>query len=92
MGHNGESHSEDRESNGCQEGMSRRDWFAGQALVGFLASEAGAKTMACVEEGERVIGGPPLTSSEKSELVRGHIARGCFEMADSMLAESEKAR
>ena len=48
-------------------GMSLRDWFAGQALAGWLAVETGT-----------IMGYEPS------------IAKGCYDLADAMLAEREK--
>jgi hypothetical protein len=38
IGNNGADHYEDRDVNSDQEGMTLRDYFAGQALVGILAA------------------------------------------------------
>ena len=61
------------------EGMSLRDWFAGQVLGAVWAdSEA-------FNDKQRIAG----TSGTAIE--SEHIARSCYKMADAMLAVREKA-
>lgn len=55
-------------------GMSLRDWFAGQALVGWLAHGP-------VVNGENI-----CDKKEHAEM----IAQACFRYADAMLAEGRK--
>ena len=70
-----------------QEGMSLRDWFAGQALAGFLSN--GSQRLineACKKEPAFLDKGPNARAAVVNEL----IASGCYELADAMLAESSK--
>lgn len=59
-----------------------RSWFAGQALAGQLASFANATWLdAAIAAAEtRGIGFPE------------HVAGSCYDLADAMLAEREKAK
>lgn len=63
--------------NGHQEGMSLRDWFAGQALAGYLADSETIKAMKA-EAKKRSCGANAI------------IAEAAFEAADAMLAERER--
>jgi hypothetical protein len=63
--------------------MSLRDWFAGQALSGFLAN--GSQRLvheACKEEPDFLDMGP----DRRAKVVNEQIARGCLALADAMLA------
>jgi hypothetical protein len=70
-------------------GMSLRDWFAGQAMVGFLADGSQRLVAEAIENsGEgRLIDGPAALESVVTE----QLARGFYAIADAMLAE-RKAR
>jgi hypothetical protein len=59
----------------CQNGMSLRDWFAGQALNGSLASQNPKSFWAFA-------GNPDETNSDEAK--KG-IAVLCYEIADAML-------
>lgn len=62
-------------------GMTLRQWYAGQALAGFLAS-GGYLSLA------RSFGGE---SAEKTDaVVNRSIAEGMFALADAMIAEGSK--
>jgi hypothetical protein len=56
--------------------MSLRDWFAGQALGGAVASYAD--------------GFPAPNDIEAGETIKGAISRRCYQLADAMLAERAK--
>lgn len=64
-------------------GMTLRDWFAGQALAGFLAN--GSQRLvneACIEEPDFLDMGP----AKRMRIVNEQVAAGCFGIADAMLA------
>lgn len=63
-----------------QDGMTLRDWFAGMALTGELASLAGE---ACVEATAKAAIRAGRTACEQ-------VAANCYEMADAMLAARGK--
>lgn len=60
--------------NSAQEGMSLRDWFAGQALAGLMASKAVALA----------------ADSDEIHAERERKAVSCFLLADALLAERSK--
>ncbi len=60
-------------------GMSLRDWFAGQALAGLLASH---------RQGDNWPGKPAARQGVEPQHV---IARGAYDIADAMLAAREEA-
>ena len=62
------------------DGKSLRDWFAGIALQGELASSGNPESAQATAE----------ASVNAGETVEKHLARICYEMADAMLAEREK--
>lgn len=70
---------QDPERERCDPGMSKRDWFAGQALAGLLANPSGPVQANCLNGWDLVNCTP-----EK-------VARLCGEMADAMLAERSKS-
>ena len=59
------------------EGMSLRDYFAGQALMGMLSHEMGMNSLM------QVCNGDP-------DLVHGVLAKEVYDMADAMIVEKEK--
>ena len=69
-------------------GMSLRDWFAGQALVGFLANGSQRLVAKAVEESEA--GQNVADTVALAAIVNTQIAGGCFALADAMLAERKK--
>jgi hypothetical protein len=69
--------------NSGQSGMTLRDWFAGQALSGSLASQNPESYWAFKTFPEDVMGSD---SPEKKG-----IAKLCYELADAMMAERSKA-
>lgn len=58
------------------DGMSLRDWFAGQALV-------------CMSSSEVLVG---FNETHTRETVAAAIARSAYELADAMLAARDKER
>lgn len=69
------------------EGMSLRDWFAGQALVGLLADSSQRRVAEACEEDRDF---RRLIPVRKAETVNIQIAWGCYALADAMLAERAK--
>jgi len=61
----------------AETGMTLRDWFAGQALVGFMSMVPHLKNM---------------QTRNGSDLDEKAFAEGAFALADAMLAERSKAR
>jgi len=59
-----------------QEGMTLRDWFAGKALEGELASSS--TEMSCRATSE--------AATRAGRTVESHIALNCYKLADAMLA------
>ena len=59
-------------------GMSLRDWFAGQALIGILSAPATAS-----------LTGHRMTVEQMAE-TREALAEACFGAADALLAERAK--
>lgn len=60
-----------------QDGMTLRDWFAGKALIGELASSSGVESAEATAE-----------ASIKANLsIERYIARVCYNMADAMIEE-----
>ena len=65
----------------CRDGMSLRDYFAGQAIAGVIRSTVEADSAAVLSE-----------SADSSGLaIEQVIARSAYEIADAMLAVREKA-
>lgn len=64
----------------CDTGMSLRDWFAGMALQGELASTAGVESSQATGEAAAKRGVDPAI----------HVALTCYEMADAMLKARTK--
>ena len=60
-------------------GMTLRDWFAGQALAGMMASDK------CAEFQKHLY-------SDRLDVGRGVFARACYDHADAMLAAREDAK
>ena len=67
-----------------QDGMSLRDWFAGQALNGFLADSSQRRIREACEEVEQFKDMGPL---ERAAVVNKELAAGSYALADAMLAE-----
>lgn len=74
---------DDRMAMPLHDGMSLRDWFAGQALAGILAVTVDQET----ESGQYAHG--PLCSPGL-EHDRNLVAKDAFAIADAMLAERAK--
>ena len=68
-----------------EQGMSKRDWFAGMALQGVLAAGT-AENISCDKKIQEISGGP----SQAVDLAMFAICGMAFEYADAMIAESEK--
>jgi len=66
--------------NNGMEGMSLRDWFAGQALVGELASSSTQEAVMATAQA--------AFASGRSAVQQ--VAFNCYEMADAMLAARER--
>lgn len=65
----------------CRDGMSLRDYFAGQAIAGVIRSTVEADSAAVLSE-----------SADATGLaIEQVIARSAYEIADAMLAVREKA-
>lgn len=66
-----------------QEGMTLRDWFAGQALAGFLSDGSQRLVAAALAEDENfhLI----QDARAKASVVNVEIAEGCYALADAML-------
>jgi hypothetical protein len=58
------------------EGMTLRDWFAGQALAGMMANQAMLNAT--------------LRKTQTGESVADWTAKGAYAVADAMLAERER--
>jgi hypothetical protein len=69
--------------NPAAQGMSLRDWFAGQALAGFLAAETQAQRDSVLKAN----GGNATAAMEDLRRIAGEIA---YEYADAMLAARVK--
>jgi len=68
-------------NNGGEAGMTLRDWFAGQALVGELASSSTAESCEATACAARRMG----------RTIEHHIACNCYMLADAMLAARARA-
>ena len=67
-----------------QSGMTLRDWFAGQALAGFLADSSQRLIAAAIEDDpDRAL---IQDSLAKAAVVNQQLAEGCYALADAMLA------
>jgi hypothetical protein len=71
-------------------GMTLRDWFAGQALAGFLADGSQRLVARAIEEGpnRHLIQDP----SARAAIVNEQIALGVYALADAMLRERDRER
>jgi hypothetical protein len=70
------------------DGMSLRDWFAGQALAGFLADGSQRLVAEAIEESaDRVF---IQDTKALAALANEAIARGVYALADAMLAAREE--
>lgn len=58
-------------------GMTLRDWFAGQALIGFTSNQAMTREM-------------NNTAKERPHEVASDYATMCYTIADAMIAHREK--
>lgn len=71
-------------------GMSLRDYFAAAALTGFLAD--GSQRLV----NEAVVASPEgkliADTQALARIVNGEIAKGCYALADAMLAVGSKTR
>ena len=67
--------------------MDLRDWFAGQALVGFLADGSQRHINSHCEQ---VPGFLEKSTDERAAIVNEQIAAGVYELADAMLTHREK--
>ena len=65
-------------------GMRLRDWFAGQALNGFLADSSQRRIREACEVVEQFKDMGPL---ERAAVVNKELAAGSYALADAMLAE-----
>ena len=63
-------------------GMSLRDWFAGMALTGEIASSSTA--LACESTAKAAI--------RNQRTIEQQIAWNCYQMADAMIAARKEAR
>lgn len=69
-------------------GMSLRDWFAGQALQGFLADSS---QRLIAEALESDLDRPLIQDARaKASIVNHQLAAGCFALANAMIAERSK--
>ena len=59
-----------------ERGMTLRDWFAGQALAGELASTSTPESAGAIAE----------AAAKAGRAVEAQIALNCFKVADAMLA------
>ena len=68
--------------------MSLRDWFAGQALIGFLADGSQRKVAKAISESAEAA----LIQDDraKTAIINELIAEGMYSLADAMLAERSK--
>ncbi len=64
-------------------GMTLRDWFAGQALVGFLA-DSGQRLIAEAFAEDGLFANE--SENTKTAVVNSELAIGCYQLADAMLA------
>jgi hypothetical protein len=69
--------------------MTLRDWFAGQAMMGFLADGSQRLVAAAIEEDAPL--GMFQDATAKASVVNQQLAIGFYQLADAMLAEREKA-
>lgn len=69
-------------------GMTLRQWYAGQALQGFLADGSQRLVAHALEldDNFNII----QDTNAKASVANTLIAEGCFALADAMIAESEK--
>lgn len=66
------------------DGMTLRDWFAGQALAGFLADGSQRKIAASIEAD--LTWDDSADAETKAAIVNEQIAIGVYALADAMLA------
>lgn len=71
-------------ASGWETGLSVRDWFAGQALAGIVANTNALNVIVEQAGGMAVV-------TMKPGSITGRLAACCYEYADAMLAEREKA-
>lgn len=81
-----------RGADGCgiregSDGMTLRDWFAGQALMGFLADGSQRHVNEALKQEPRFL---DLGPSGRMSILNEQIASGCYGIADAMLAERSK--
>ena len=62
-------------ANRISSGMTLRDWFAGQALAGIMATDA---IIGAMNQGE-------------SHLFDSYVAKACYQTADAMLQERSES-
>lgn len=65
-------------------GMTLRDWFAGQALIGILRDPSDTSKQCAKYAMDDIRDGKPLNSFTKI------VAASCYAYADALLAEREK--
>jgi hypothetical protein len=69
----------------CPKGMSLRDWFAGQAVAGFIQDQQNLRILnEAVKKHNNGVG------IDEAITLEGWIADGCYRLADAMLAAREK--
>lgn len=69
-------------------GMSLRDWFAGQAMAGFLADGSQRLVAQAIEQDAPL--GLFQDASAKASVINEQLAIGFYQLADAMLAQRLK--